>query len=260
MSDLTDTKRESGHGIEDLSSIRPGDSLADAAYNQLSERILRNQLPPGTSLSVPELSRRLGISRSPVREAVQRLIYDGLADYRGRRGTVVSSIEISDFVALLEVREVLEGLTARLAAQRATDEELARLEALHGEFLSLEPGSDPSESTPSEATLVEFDTSFHQLIREMSCNQELGIILARTQARAHLSMHTLWKGARNVEAVQSEHGEICAAILARDPNRADAAARDHIVALRHRVLSEVADREAGLSGEVATGETMSRLT
>lgn len=255
MSDLTDTKPEPGRGIEDLSSIRPGDSLADAAYNQLSERILRNQLPPGTSLSVPELSRRLGISRSPVREAVQRLIYDGLADYRGRRGTVVSSIEVSDFVALLEVREVLEGLTARLAAQRATDEERARLEALHREFLSLEPGSDPSEST-----LVEFDMSFHQLIREMSCNPDLGIILARTQARAHLSMHTLWTGARNVEAVQSEHGEICAAILARDPDRADAAARDHIVALRHRVLTEVADREAGLSGEVAADETMSRLT
>lgn len=216
---------------EKLTAIPPGGSLADAAYGQLSEAILRNELSPGTSLSVPELSRRLGISRSPVREAVLRLIHDGLADYQGRRGTYVSSIQMVDFVALLEVREVLEGLAARKAAERALPDELRVLDGLHQEFLALDP-----EGTEEEATFVELDMAFHSLIRSMAKNRELSDMLTKSQARAHLSMHSLWSGSRNVAAVQAEHSELCASILACDAERADAAARRHIRGLRQRVM------------------------
>ncbi len=222
---------------ENLKSIRPGRLLADTAYAQLSEGILRNELPPGTSLAVRELSQQLGISRSPVREAVQRLIYDGLADYRGRRGTVVSSIGISEFVALLDVREVLEGLAARMAVGLATNGELEQLEQHHNEFSRITRGSDGSTSL-----FVEHDMTFHRLIREMTRNKELATILGRSQARAHLSMHSLWVGGQNVEAVRSEHGDICASIVARDPDQAAAAAQRHIAALRARTLAEIDDR------------------
>ena len=215
-------------------SRRPAELLAEAAYAQLSEEILRKELPPGASLSVPALARQLGISRSPVREAVQRLIYDGLADYRGRRGTVVSSIQISDFVSLLEVREPLEGLAARLAAQRGTKQDRQRLYELHERFQTMQHGQDRSETD-----VVGLDVEFHRLIREMSGNDELATILARTQARAHLSMHSLWTGPRNANAAHREHAEICAAILTQDPDRAEAAATAHITGLRHRVLAEV---------------------
>ena len=120
-----------------LSAIEAGDLLADRAYSQLSTAILRNHLSPGASLSVVELARHLGISRSPVREAVQRLIWDGLADYRGRRGTVVVSIDLNDFLRLLEVREALEALAARLAAQRGSTEERDELRGIQQEFESL---------------------------------------------------------------------------------------------------------------------------
>ena len=206
---------------ESLRTIGPGESLADAAYNQLSEAILRNELPQGSSLSVTELSEQLGISRSPAREAVQRLIHDGLAEYRGRRGTVVSSTSASGFAALLEVREVLEGLAARGAARsEGSDGEREELAELHDRLSRV-----PTGAAQSASDFVTLDMAFHRLIRELSGNPELEVLLDRIQARSHLSMHALWKGAHNVDA-------------------AEAAARHHIASLRERVLDSI-DKAGG---------------
>ena len=158
---------------------------------------------------------------------------------------MVSSIDASDFVALLEVREVLEGLAASLAAQRATTAELSRLEEHADQFRSL--GTDDEVA---ESGFVVLDMSFHQLIREMARNDELGVLLGRTEARAHLSMHSLWSGVRHVEATQTEHTNICSAILSRDPSRADAAARDHIGGLRNRALAAIAEHDRQGDGEL----------
>lgn len=214
-----------------LHVIEAGDLLADRAYAQLSTAILRDELPPGTSLSVPELARRLGISRSPVREAVQRLIWDGLADYRGRRGTVVVDIDLSDFLRLLEVREVLEALAAKLAAERGSDTQRSDLQQIQQEFESL------TSSDAGQWVFPEFDMRFHAAIRAMSHNKDLDATLARSQGRAHLSLNTLWRGERHLRVTQREHAAICDAIVTGDADRAEMAARTHIASLRHRVLA-----------------------
>lgn len=216
-----------------LSVIESSDLLADRAYAQLNTAILRNEVPPGSRLSVPELARQLGISRSPVREAVQRLIYDGLADNRGRKGTVVSTIEIEDFLSLLEVREVLEVLAARSAARRGNNEERRALMAVHEEFMLESPAMDETAVTYSQ-----IDMKFHSFIRGMAKNPELVAALARTQGRAHLSLFSLWTGGRNVEATQVEHAAMCEAIVIGDENMASEAAHAHISGLRRRVLAE----------------------
>ena len=231
------------HGT--LNLIEADDLLADRAHSQLSAAILRNELAPGTSLSVPELARRLGISRSPVREAVLRLIWDGLADYRGRRGTVVVSIDLNGFLGLLEVREVLEALAARLGAERGTGDEREALRAIHEELEAL--GSEASD----EAAFAAIDMRFHAAIREMSRNADLYASLARSQGRAHLSLNTLWQGERNVRATQLEHAAICDAITDGDSDRAQEAARTHIANLRQRVIA-VLESEAS-SALTATG-------
>lgn len=220
-----------------LHVIEAGDLLADRAYTQLSTAILRNELPPGTSLSVPELARRLGISRSPVREAVQRLIWDGLADYRGRRGTVVVDIDLSDFLRLLEVREVLEALAARLAAERGSDAQRDDLRQIHQEFESLK------SSAASQWAFLEIDMRFHAAIRAMSHNQDLDTTLARSQGRAHLSLNTLWRRERNLRVTQREHAAICDAIVDGDTDRAESAARTHIACLGQRVLAMWEDHD-----------------
>ncbi len=213
--------------VDELQALEPGDLLADRAYRQLSRAILRNQLAAGTPLSVPELAQRLNISRSPVREAVQRLIYDGLAANVPHRGAIVSEIKPDDFRGLLEVREVLEGLAARLATVRATDDDLRSLREVLDEHARV--------STGDEAANVELDTRFHSIIREMAGNDELSTILGRIQGRAHLSRFTLWRAKRNTSDALAEHRAIFAAMAARDADGAEQAARQHISNLLARV-------------------------
>ena len=124
-----------------------------------------------------------------------------------------------------------EGLAAGLAAERGTEKEMVRLEKHHQEFLDI-----GSAAQTSDSDFVSLDMRFHQLIREMARNDELGMFLARTQARAHLSMYSLWSGARNVQDAQNEHDDICAAILSRDPVAATRTAHHHIETLRQHAM------------------------
>jgi DNA-binding GntR family transcriptional regulator len=219
-------------GLEGLEQIASGESLADRAYQHLVRAILRNELRPGTPLSVPELARRMNVSRSPVREAVQRLIHDGLAEHVMHRGAVVTRIDPSSFHDLLEVRQLLEGLAARLAAERISPEEVEQLGATLQEHEVVVAGDDLFAN-------VELDVRFHSIIRRAAGNHDLDAMLARTQARAHLSLHTLWRGPRDPQAMLDEHRAVYAAIAAGDPAAADAAAQAHIQGLRDRVAAGV---------------------
>jgi DNA-binding GntR family transcriptional regulator len=223
--------------VDELQALEPGDLLADRAYHRLSRAILASQLPAGTPLSVPELAQRLHISRSPVREAVQRLIYDGLAVSVPYRGAVVSEIKPDDFRALLEVRDVLEGLAARLATLRATEEDLCSLRAVLDEHARVVDSGD-------DAANVELDTRFHLIIREIAGNADLSTILGRIQGRAHLSRFTLWRAQRNTSDALDEHRAIFAAMTARDAEGAEQAARRHIANLIARVDDSARARAA----------------
>jgi len=94
-------------------------SLADRAYVRLREEIITAEVAPGTLLREEELTERLGVGRTPVREAIQRLRRDGYVIILPRRGTLVSEISITDLAAIYEVRTRLESWGARLAAERA---------------------------------------------------------------------------------------------------------------------------------------------
>ena len=107
-----------------VSTFLQGDvTLTDKAYAQIEELIVTLQLPPGTVLSELVLADRLGIGRTPIREALQRLSRDGLVNILPRRGVLVSDIDLRSQLRLLEVRRELERLMARGAAERASEEE-----------------------------------------------------------------------------------------------------------------------------------------
>jgi len=109
------------------STFLQGDvTLTEKAYAQIEELIVTLQLPPGTVLSELVLADRLGIGRTPIREALQRLSRDGLVNILPRRGVLVSDIDLRSQLRLLEVRRELERLMARGAAERASDEERAQ--------------------------------------------------------------------------------------------------------------------------------------
>lgn len=222
-----------------LSKVNAGGLLADQAYARMVRAILGNELEPGDSLSVPELARRLEVSRSPVREAVQRLINDGLAVSLPRRGAVVAEIHPEDFDHLFEVREPLEGLAARRAAAVVTDADLARLEEILEDHKRILTGGEAGLQ-------IELDMAYHRTIREIAGNEELNALLNRIQMRSHLALITLWRREASSRLSLEEHCAIQEALVARDPEAAERAAAAHI----RRVRARVVDSAAALVGEM----------
>ena len=102
-------------------------SFADRAYYAIRELIVTLELPPGAVVREPELTERLGIGRTPVREALRRLAQERLVEVFPRRGMFVTKVDVRDLARLCEVRVALEPEAARLAAERATQADLAEL-------------------------------------------------------------------------------------------------------------------------------------
>ena len=233
-------------GDHELEAIEPGSLLADRAYARIRDAILANQLPPGTPLSVPELARQMKISRSPVREAVQRLIYDDLAVHVPYRGAVVASVEVEDLRELYVVRELLEGLAARLATERVTVSDLADLRAIIAAHEDVVDAGD-------ERAHVELDMAYHRLIREIGANTHLNAVLQQIQGKAHLAQHQLWRGPDAPRLALEEHQRVLDAMAAGDAAEAERAAKAHIARLRVRLGEDVVAPpvEAGTASGVA---------
>lgn len=234
---------DEGNGVKEIRT----DLLAERAYQELKGSILSFRLEPGNRLSVLELSERMGLSRSPVREAVQRLIHDGLATHVPYRGAEVSRVDLDDLRQLYVVREQLEGLAARLATEMLDAERMERLERIldqHAEVLetSIEP-----DGASGEQTHVELDMEFHRLTREAADNAHLSTILDHLQGKSHLAVHSLWRSGNASQLALAEHRRIYEAMIAGDPDQAEQAARAHIARLRVR-LSQAVVRDSSSSG------------
>lgn len=219
-----------------LDTLMPGELLTDRTYEALRSAILRNQLPPGTALSVPELARQLNVSRTPVREAVQRLIYEGLAVHESHRGAQVNTVDIADLRQLYLVRELLEGLAARLATEHLDASRLAELRQIlteHEHVLA---------NDGDNAVHIELDMRFHRTLREIANNAHLTATLEPIAGRSHLALHSLWRTDDAPRLALEEHQRVVDAMVTGDPDLAEEAARQHISRLRVR-LSQAKPRE-----------------
>lgn len=227
-----------------VNPVAAGSLLADRAYEELKGAVLAGRLHPGDALSVPALATQMRISRSPVREAVQRLIHDGLATHVAHRGAVVSTVDVEDVRQLYVVREVMEGLAARLATERLDAAAVDRLRRLVERHEALVTAEFATES--DERAHVEMDVAYHRLIREAAGNDHLTAALDTIQGRAHLALHSLWRSPQAPRLAVEEHRRIFEAMTAGDPDAAEQAARDHIRRLRTRLSQAVtADPAAG---------------
>jgi DNA-binding GntR family transcriptional regulator len=137
-------------------------TLADQAYVAIRHLIVTLELPPGSAIREPELTARLGIGRTPVREALRRLALERLVAVFPRRGMEVTTVDVRDLARLCEVRAVLEPEAARLAAERATRADLAEINALRDE-LAEGRGRD-------DRTLIDLDERIHRAIYRASHN------------------------------------------------------------------------------------------
>jgi DNA-binding GntR family transcriptional regulator len=205
-------------------------SLSDRAYYRLRELIVSLELPPGSIVDERGLMARLGIGRTPVREALRALARDDLVEVHPRRGMFVSSVEVGDLAALSEVRATLESFAARLAAERRTEADVQATEALLdglGERAALD-----------DRGLFELDQRLHRHVWRCAGND----FLERTLDGYYVLTLRIWflaldRMARLDEAVQ-EHRELLEAIRDSDPARAEDAMRRHILGFE-RAIREV---------------------
>jgi DNA-binding GntR family transcriptional regulator len=197
------------------------------AHARIVEDIRRGLLPPGTRLREVDLAERLGISRTPVREALRMLEADGLVVHLPRQGAVVRSLDYAEVIELYEMRAVLEGTAARLAARVASDVELASLAALNEAFAAAL--HDPAEA-------AEVNRQFHAALMNAARNRFLRGSVAGLSKTMFILGRTTLMGPRRAEAAHGEHARVLGALAARDGERAEIAMRAHIeAALRERL-------------------------
>ena len=206
-------------------------SLEEMVFSKLEEEILSGELTRGTALGEIALSKRLGVSRTPVRGALHRLAEEGLVEILPNRGATVIGINIDDLVDIYNIRERLEGLASALAAKRATVDEISRLT----EAVEL---ADFYISKNDTEHIKELDTVFHSIIYSASGSR----FLSRTLSELHRKIKSYRKRSLSVpgrlEKTAVEHREILEAIKRGDAEEADRLTSSHIkCALNNMILA-----------------------
>lgn len=210
-----------------------------SAYRRLLDDIRSGALLPGARLRETELAERLGISRTPVREAIRQLEADGLVAHLPRQGASIRSLDHGEVVELYEMRAVLEGTAARLAARAASEVELAELAALNAELAEAPAGPQARElNRQFHRTLIDAARN-RFLLKSMSALQKTLLILGPS---------TLTDPARAQAAVR-EHGAVLAALQARDGAEAETAMRAHVEAALLARIRGMRGREIPLEDE-----------
>lgn len=202
---------------------------AESAYSAIRDAILSGLLLPGTPLSVPEIARRLGTSRTPAHEAVQRLVHEGLATNRPRCGAAVAGIDPHDALDLLTVWEPLEGLAAALAATTASLGDIDSLRAIIARH------NDLRRTCDAPTAHADLDLAFHREIRAIPSNRHLSALLESIATQTHNTLAMLWHTPNSVDLALQEHEQITAHIEAGDTRQAEQASRQHIAQLRIRL-------------------------
>jgi DNA-binding GntR family transcriptional regulator len=191
------------------------ETLTDRAYRLLEELIVTLALPPETILSEQSLAARLGIGRTPIREALQRLARDGLVVILPRRGILVSQINLKTQMRLLEVRRELERLMARGAAERATPEETALFAAIARD---MRRASDQSD----DMTFMRLDRQFNELVSQAARNEFASRAMGLMHGLSRRFWYQHYRESGDLPLSARLHAEVAEAIAKRN---ADAAAK-----------------------------------
>ncbi|EKE70341.1 MULTISPECIES: GntR family transcriptional regulator [Roseobacteraceae] len=208
-----------------------------SAYRRLLEEIRNGVLEPGMRLREVEIAERLGLSRTPVREAMRLLEGDGLVVHQPRLGATVRALGYAEIMELYEMRAVLEGTAARLAARAASEVELSELTALNAEF---------AEAIGHQAKAAEINRQFHMILQDAAKNRFLIKSISSLQKTMMILGPTTLLDADRAQSAVGEHGRIMAALNARDGVRAEAEMRAHIEAAQRARLKGLRARERAI--------------
>lgn len=195
--------------------------------------IVTLKIAPGASVSETELALALGIGRTPIREALQRLAREGLVAILPRRGVIVSEINVKKQLRLLEVRRELERLIAKSAAKRATDEERARLTELADAF-------ERSAKINDDVTFMRTDREFNALCSAASHNEFAAAAMGLLHSLSRRFWYLHYKQAADMPLTAKLHAAIARAIADGNPERA-AAASDKLLDVIEKFTRDTTD-------------------
>ena len=203
------------------------------AYDLIRELITTLQLAPGAVINEQELAASLDMGLVPVREALKWLVHDGLVLITPRHGILVSDLNIPDLEQLSEMRLALEGLSARLAAQRATPDDIVVLETLRQEQAQTPVGDSHRQ--------FDVDHKFHEAVARAAHNKYLAESLERLFGMSQRLWYLALPRLGFLPTAVEKHVNLVEAIQARDPGRAEAIMREHVAAFYtqvHQILEE----------------------
>ena len=212
----------------DVQNHRP---LREIVYEQLKRQILTGRITPGTRMMEVELADEMGVSRTPVREAIRKLEKEGLVTIEPRRGAYASDISVKDMVDTLEVREDLEGLAAALAAERMTEEQI-------DELVKITEGYSEAILNSDTEKIIHYDEKFHKHIVSCSGNKTLIQLSEIVQELALRFRYIYYDDFSRYENMPVEHRQIIAAITSGDADTARMSADSHVKKLKEFVTRE----------------------
>lgn len=195
--------------------------LRDVVFNTLREAILKGDLKPGERLMELQLASQLGVSRTPIREAIRMLEQEGLAVTTPRKGAEVAKMTLKGMEDVLEIRAALDELASQLACQRITEEQLARLANKKRDF-------EISLKTGNVKAIAEADVNFHDVIYEATGNPKLVTMLNNLREQIYRYRVEYLKNEANYPTLIKEHEEVYQSILSRDAEAATLAIRVHV--------------------------------
>lgn len=205
--------------------------LREHVYEQLKRRLLTGKIRPGTRMMEIDLAADLGVSRTPVREAIRELSKEGLVTIEPRRGAFASEISVKDMIDTLTVREDLDALAAYLASSRITKAEEKKLLELTDRYAEAIEAGDMD-------TMIRTDEAFHKRVARLSGNKTLYQVVRTVQTQVLRFRYLYYEDLANYQNMPTEHREIIEALVSGDSEHAREVAFNHVRRLKDFVIKE----------------------
>ena len=210
--------------------------LRDVVFNTLREAILKGDLKPGERLMELQLASKLGVSRTPIREAIRMLEQEGLAVTTPRKGAEVAKMTLKDMEDVLEIRDALDELAVRIACQKISDAQLKQLEDMKELF-------EKSTQTGNVKKNAEADVTFHDVIYEATGNPKLVTLLNNLREQVYRYRVEYMKDPKNYPTVIAEHEAILESLKNRDVKNAVEAMHVHVANQAEAVKTVIQEQE-----------------
>ena len=223
--------------MENISKIEGYELLGQKVYRALKTEIIKGSLKPGIKLLECKVAEQLGVSRTPVREALRELAAEGFVTMSPNKGMIVNNVSVKDIQDVLQIRGVLEGLAARLAAKLINEEEIKELEKY---LKQMEYYADKDDALGFSKA----DAEFHELILNICRNNRLIQIRKNLSDQAHRYRIRSLSIPGRLKYSLKEHQEIVEALKRKDLEQADRLSQKHIKNVVANILAHE-DKEGG---------------